>query len=69
MNEPCLAHSAPQVGLCPRPMAMWLPMLCGFLSHDVCEWALILSGQMVPSKASIEGNRWHKTNILGTVTG
>lgn len=39
-----------------------------FLSHEICEWALILSGQMVLSEISIEGSCWHKINIMGSVT-
>lgn len=44
-----------------------LVYLCDFLSYEICECALILSGQMVLSEASTEGNCWHKI-IMGSVT-
>lgn len=31
------------------------PGRCDFLAREICKWALILSGQMVLSKASAEG--------------
>lgn len=53
-----------------KPKEMRLLMVfCDFLSHEICEWILILSCQMVLSEASTEGNHWYKITVMGSMTG